>query len=455
MSEFTEINFNGGARTSRLSKIEAFGFDNSSGTATTEMKTRSYVMPKMTPRIDLEMEARSCINLWGASRTNSIRICAETENKRTEIKELIKKWRLADKLSIPPKYTNQPELVLIFNSFPMFCAGIKIFSDYMSHFDPLFEHKGLRILNMKTLLTEKAEICRKTGATYYERQIIICRQLDLAPAFRYVSAFIRAENLKEQIRYQVKYGNMEFDDEAAAANTIECKFDYDDDSLNMRKNWVPLEGQTEGSVESDFTRWINMIISQDILYISRLEQTNKAALLAIRNKVDPKRATQNFRKVYDLETFTRDLEEMNLESDTLNNSIRSSELGSYSLSRTSVPVLSVRPTKKQSRRERSLLSRSLTTVKESEQLDVSFVVIGNQVTSDNSGMGPEGAFFENTSTETFLALKRKKSVISTTFISEVASIADTSADPQEEQGQIMSVDQLQSTPKRTETTRNA
>jgi hypothetical protein len=73
----------------------------------------------MDPPYNLEMEAKSSVPLWGPSKTNSLRLAAENEQKRNKIKDLIVKWNLKGKMNIAIRYQKTVEILAVFNSFPI------------------------------------------------------------------------------------------------------------------------------------------------------------------------------------------------------------------------------------------------------------------------------------------------------------------------------------------------
>ena len=165
------INFDGTRKPSRLSHIICEGYDNSSGQQAISIKCKTHVTPKMEPRFLLDMEAKGSVPLWGITKTNSLLVIAESEAERNEIKLLIAHWRLRGKMLIPSRYNTSPEILMIYNSYPIYLAGLKTFNDYLSLTDSMYGFKDIRIFNMKTCLTERPELCRKIGKSGFERQI--------------------------------------------------------------------------------------------------------------------------------------------------------------------------------------------------------------------------------------------------------------------------------------------
>ena len=324
------INFDGVTKPSRLSNITCEGFDNSSGQAAKTVKTKTYVTPNMEPRFHLDMEAKGSIPLWGITRTNSLLLMAESEAKRNSIKDLIAYWRLGGKMLIPARYNNSCEILCVFNTFPMYLVGMKIFNDYLSLADPMYGFKNIKIFNMKSCVTERPELCKKTGHSVFERQIIIARQLDCGPAMLYISNFMKTENLKEGLRYQVRYSDRDYEDSESELSAQPTPFNYYHDSLDVRKNWVPLDGQTSESADNDFSRWVNMVVTQDQLYLQRLESSEKLEVLAITNRKNEKKLPANAKRIFDLETYTFDQESTIAADAYSDESFRRSELGTCS-----------------------------------------------------------------------------------------------------------------------------
>ena len=324
------INFDGTNKPSRLSHISCEGYDNSSRQSAVIVNCKTYVTPKTEPRFLLDMEAKGSIPLWGVTRTNSLLVMAESEAKRNEIKMLITDWRLGGKMLIPARYNTSPIIMMIFNSYPIYLAGLKIFNEYLSLADPMYSFKDTRIFNLKTCLTERPEMCRKTGRSVFERQIIIARQLDCGPAMLYISNFMKNENLKEGLRYQVKYSDREYDNSECEQSAQPTPFDYNHKSLDIRSNWVAQDNQEPEETENELQRWLNTVISQDQLYVRRLENSEKLEILAIKNRKNEKKMPANVKRVFDLETYTFDQESSEFCDPFTNESIRRSELGSCS-----------------------------------------------------------------------------------------------------------------------------
>ena len=148
-----DINFTVKGRASRLSAITCDAHDVADNTEPEKIKTRTYIFPKMTPPLKLDMEAGSSLPLWGPTKTNSLRLLVENEQRRNEVKDLIRLWGLEGKMNIPIKYQKTAEIKAVFNSFPMYMVGLKVFHDFISQWDPLFEFKTLGIFNCKCILT--------------------------------------------------------------------------------------------------------------------------------------------------------------------------------------------------------------------------------------------------------------------------------------------------------------
>ena len=420
MNENREINFNGDSKPSRLSYIACSGYDNSSGTAAFEIKTKTYCTPAVNPRFLLDMEARSSIPLWGITRTNSLVLMCESEMKRNEVKQLISQWKLSGKMHIPPRYNLTAECLMIFNSFPMYLAGLKIFNEYLSVLDPLFGFKNLKILNMKTCLTERQEFDKKTGHTVLERQIIIARQLDCGPAMLYISSFLKDENMKEGVRYQCKYSQREFENEEQKQTAQAKPFDFSHDSLIVQKNWTPMIGQTNESSEADLNRWVNTVVGQDVLYLRRLDSRDRLEVLAIKNRKSEKKLPTNARRIFDLETYTSDQESTFVDNSTLEGSIRRSELASCSTVRNVSKV-----SRKAQRSENRLIKknrdldpviltplnfRNVGRLNDSNNLKTSYAIKNSSADSGSSGSGSRPitpavtfnkSFFGETSSDLF------------------------------------------------------
>ena len=122
------------------------------------------------------------------------------------------------------------------NSVPIYIAALKIFHDFSSQWDPIFEYETLPILNSKVILTERTEYDQITGSQRKERQIIINRQLNLGPAFEYISNYMSEENYREGLRYRVNYQKFDFEDEIDALSAIFVPFDHAYPSLDVREN---------------------------------------------------------------------------------------------------------------------------------------------------------------------------------------------------------------------------
>ena len=298
-----DINFTVKGRASRLSAITCDAHDVADNTEPEKIKTRTYIFPKMTPPLKLDMEAGSSLPLWGPTKTNSLRLLVENEQRRNEVKDLIRLWGLEGKMNIPIKYQKTAEIKAVFNSFPMYMVGLKVFHDFISQWDPLFEFKTLGIFNCKCILTERTDICRKTGSQKKERQIIINRQLNLGPAIEYLSEYLTNENIREGIRYRVHYQRSSFEDELDALESIPVKFDPDHISLNIRANWTPLENQSKTGSDRDYNHWMNDLVNHDIVYLDRLENQERVALMASRNK-KPSRNLENLKRLHNLETHS-------------------------------------------------------------------------------------------------------------------------------------------------------
>ena len=433
--DYQELNFNVAQKPSRMSSVTCKGFDNSTGLNPVDIKTKMYVTPVLTPRFLLENETRASISLWAPSRTNSILLIAENEIKRNSIKDLINIWKLSGKMLIPPRYSKSTEILCIFNSFPSYMVGVKIFSEFISICDPIFNFKNLKIFNIKTCLAERPTTCKKTGVTIFERQIIVQRQLNCAPAMLFISNYLKNENLKENLRYQVQYSESEFEDESAAFSAQPTPFDTTNPALDIKVNWVPLEGQTETSSNESFIKWLNLVISQDKIYLERLETSEKEALMAIRNKKSIRKLPENPKKIFDLETFTRDFESTECESTILNASIRRSELGSCSFKATSIKV-----TKKKSFKKSRTHSRSnLGVVVESHSAQNSYAYLGNSSNHISSPLTLRNSFFADSAVTDSINWG-KCNRIASRVINEAESIENDINEDAE--GDLMSVENI-------------
>ena len=99
-----DINFTVKKRASRLSSISCNAHDVADNTEPEKIKTRTYIFPKMTPTFKLDMEAGSSLPLWSTVKTNSLRLLVENEQRRNEVKDLIRIWGLEGKMNIPIKF---------------------------------------------------------------------------------------------------------------------------------------------------------------------------------------------------------------------------------------------------------------------------------------------------------------------------------------------------------------
>ena len=123
-----EINFTVKSRASRLSAITCNAHEVADNTEPEKIKIRTYLFPKMTPPLKLDMKAGSSLPLWRPIKTNSLRLLVENEQRRNEVKDLIRLWGLEGKMNIPIKYQKTAEIMPVFNSFPMYMVGLKIFT---------------------------------------------------------------------------------------------------------------------------------------------------------------------------------------------------------------------------------------------------------------------------------------------------------------------------------------
>ena len=336
--ENRDISFTAKAQISRLSTIQCKGHDIADNKKPLETKIKTYIFPKMSPSYLLEMEAESSIPCWGPSKTNSLRLTVETEQRRNEVKEIIAKWNLQGKMNIPPKYGKKCEILAVFTSFPMYLVGLKLFHDYLSEWDPLSDFKTLAILNCKSILTERSEICHKTGLQKKERQIIINRQLNVGPAMAYITDYITNENIREGIRYRVNYQKSSFEDELDALDSISIKFDHDHPSLNLRGNWLPTEGQSESGITRDYNHWMSDLMNHDSIYLDRLANQERAALIASRNK-KPGQNLDNLKKIHNLETHSFARSASTLDENSTIGSFGRLEMGSISSRISSVKII--------------------------------------------------------------------------------------------------------------------
>ena len=348
-----DINFTVKKRASRLSSISCNAHDVADNTEPEKIKTRTYIFPKMTPTFKLDMEAGSSLPLWSTVKTNSLRLLVENEQRRNEVKDLIRIWGLEGKMNIPIKFQKTAEMTVIFTTFPMYMVGLKIFHDYISQWDPLFEYKTLGIFNCKCILTERTDICKTTGLQKKERQIIINRQLNLGPAIEYIAEYLTNENIREGIRYRVNYQKSSFEDEIDALESVPVKFDPNHKSLNIRDNWTPLENQSKTGVDRDYNHWISDLVSQDIVYLDRLENQDRVALMASRNK-KPNKNLENLKRLHNLEThsFARTI-------GTIDEEVTGGSYGRLEMGSVASRISSIKITKKTRTRRASLANTKI------------------------------------------------------------------------------------------------
>ena len=144
-----------------------------------------------------------------------------------------------------------------------------------------------------------------------------------------------------------------FEDEIDALESVPVKFDPNHKSLNIRDNWTPLENQSKTGVDRDYNHWISDLVSQDIVYLDRLENQDRVALMASRNK-KPNKNLENLKRLHNLEThsFARTI-------GTIDEEVTGGSYGRLEMGSVASRISSIKITKKTRTRRASLANTKI------------------------------------------------------------------------------------------------